>query len=148
MTFGKSTLSFIIILFLFFSCIKIETTYVMKGKWELEAFYINNGNTNFMYPILPLYSDGNDCCHYYIYFEDKGVAKAKYYTYDTLNYAVTGEWEMLDDRLMYINLDKYVNGIFEVKINTMKDFQLYSKKNYMKFYNIGETELTIDSKRL
>lgn len=129
------------------SCQKIYNIYVIKGEWEVVSVEINGGSTNMMETFLPYYYYKNNCCSYKIYFDDDGTAKAEYHTFDTLNYEMFGEWELKDDKHIYMHLDEYVDGVFEIEIVNANEMNMYAEENLIKAYNIGMVGLIIRARR-
>ena len=62
---------------------------MIKGEWYIDAIEVHGGTTNQIGAILPNYVDGNGV--YKVYMLENGLLSGEYYTYDTLNYFVTGE---------------------------------------------------------
>jgi len=137
----------ICVITMLYACDKIYHIYAIKGEWEVESVEINGGSTNMLEAFLPYFKYKNNCCSYKIYFDNDGVAKAEYYTYDTLNYEIIGEWELKSNKVMYIHLDEYVNGDFEIEIVNSNKMNMYSKENHINAYNIGKVELIIRALR-
>ncbi len=129
------------------ACQKIYNIYVIKGEWEVGSVEINGGSTNMMETFLPYFYYKNNCCSYKIYFDDDGTAKAEYYTFDTLNYEIFGTWELKDAKHIYMNLDEYVDGNFEIEIVNPNEMIMYAEENQIKAYNIGLVGLIIRAKR-
>ena len=46
-------------LFLMTGCYKVHRTFIVKGKWYLNAFEIDGGSTNHMEGFLPDYTTGD-----------------------------------------------------------------------------------------
>ena len=133
--------------FLLSNCKGIHEDFVMAGEWEVTEVMMNNGNTNFLNSLMPHFSDGNDCCHYRVFYEDGGVMRGEYYTYDTLNYSVSGTWEIVKPGEMYMDTDEYIDGVFTYKKESKGVYKLHSAVNTVDFYNIGLVEMDITSIR-
>ena len=73
----------------------------MKGDWKVKNIYMNGGSLNMMELALPHYKEGNGI--YYCYFYDEGIAKGEYFTLDTLNYEVFGQWEIRKNKVYILN---------------------------------------------
>lgn len=127
--------------FTFSGCYKIKENFIMKGEWFITKIELDGGSTNFMESILPEYDA--DTCEYRIYFGDDGVCVGQYYVGDELNYAVEGEWVLLDPTHLYVEVDQYVKGVFEFEEQSTSLIHMYAERNIVKFYNIGETQLFI-----
>ncbi len=100
-----------------------------------------------METFLPYYYSKNNCCSFKISFDDDGTAKAEYHTFDTLNYEMFGEWELKDDKHIYMHLDEYVDGVFEIEIVNANEMNMYAEENLIKAYNIGMVGLIIRARR-
>lgn len=116
-------------LMLSLSCKKIEHKLLLKGIFTLEAVYVSGSEENFMNFALPNYNNPEGCCKYIIDFQDDGDMFGFYYVDDELNYVVKGEWEQKDYHVLYLNLDKYVNGIYDVEKDGKKEFTLSTEEN-------------------
>ena len=147
MKFAKINL-FLLLLFIgssFSGCYKLKKDFVMKGEWVVQTVQVDGGSTNLMGAILPDYHP--DSSEYRIYFGDEGVCNGQYYINDTLNYAVQGRWVLLDPTHLFIEMDQYVKGTFEFEEQSTSLIHMYSERNLIKFYNIGETQLFIKAER-
>ena len=116
-------------------CYKAHHNYILKGKWYMNIFEVDGGSTNFANGVLPAWEDGNG--EYIIYMLDNGLARGEYYTYDTLNYFVTGEWDLLSHDTIYLNMDQFVNGKFLVELVDKENMILTSNANDIEFFNMG-----------
>ena len=110
-------------------CKKIEEKVLLKGVFQLNSFYLEGSEDNFMRVALDGYDEPEGCCTYLIDFQDDGDAFGFYYRNDTLDYVVRGEWELKAYHELYINLDDYVNGTFDVDRQGKKKFQLTTNEN-------------------
>lgn len=127
------------------SCYKVKKTFIMKGEWVVNSVRINGGATNFMEVLLPEFD--SDTCEYRIYFGEGGVCSGQYYVGDSLRYAVLGDWVLLDDTHLWVEIDQYVKGSFEIEEQSASQTYMYAEKNIVKLYNIGETQMFIDAGR-
>lgn len=119
-------------------CYKINQVFILKGEWYLNSLEIDGGSTNFMHGVLPNYDDANG--YYRIFMLDNGLTRGEYYTADTLNYFVTGEWFLQSKDSIYINMDNYVDGTFLIELVGTKEMILTSDHNNIKFFNIGDVK--------
>lgn len=126
---------------LFSSCYKIHHNYMIKGEWYIDAVEVDGGTTNQIGAILPDYEDGNGI--YKVYMLENGLLRGEYYTYDTLNYFVTGEWELLDHDQIFLRADQYIDGIFYIEPVNAKKMILSTESNNVTFFNIGEIKSVI-----
>ena len=113
----------------------------MKGEWVVNSVELNGGKTNMMYTILPDYNVSTS--KYLVYFGEDDRCTAQYYVNENLNYAVEGTWNLLDKHHIYIELDEYVKGIFELEEQSSTEIIMYAEQNIVKFYNIGEVEMIL-----
>lgn len=127
------------------SCYKLKENFIMKGEWIVHQVRLDGGSTNFMEVILPDY-DANTC-EYKIFFGEDGVCIGQYYVADTLRYAVLGEWVLLDPTHLWVEVDQYVKGSFEIEEQSTSSVHMYAERNIVKFYNIGETHMFIEAER-
>lgn len=133
-------LSFVLILTAT-GCYKLNHTYILKGTWYLNSLEIDGGSTNFMHGVLPNYDDANG--YYRIYMLDNGMARGEYYTADTLNYFVTGEWMLTQTDSIFLKMDNYVDGTFLIELVGKDEMILTSDHNNINFFNIGDTKTVI-----
>jgi len=135
----------ILIIFLVFiissSCYKIHHNYMIKGEWYLDAVEVDGGTTNQMGAILPNYVDGSGV--YKVYMLENGLVRGEYYTNDTLNYFVTGEWELLAHDQIFLKADQYIDGVFKIEPVNSKKMILSTQSNFVSFFNIGEIKSVI-----
>ena len=113
----------------------------MKGEWVVNSVELNGGKTNMMYTILTDYNASTS--KYLVYFGEDDRCTAQYYVNENLNYAVEGTWNLLDKHHIYIELDEYVKGIFELEEQSSTEIIMYAEQNIVKFYNIGEVEMIL-----
>lgn len=140
----------VLLLLYYSSCKKIQEMKLMSGDWEMKSVYLNNDTTSDVLDILlPYRSTNKEDCYYQVFFEDDGVAIGNYYTFDTLNYSVTGEWDQLEYNVLYVKLDEYVDGTFNCENMGDGDWQLVSDadSNYVTFFGIGKVHLTMNVTR-
>jgi len=122
-------------------CYKIHRTYVIKGKWYLNAFEIDGGSTNHMEGFLDEYTPGDGT--YVIYMLDNGIMRGEYYVYDTLNYFRTGTWSLLDTKHIQMDMDLFVDGDFELELIDKETMVLNSESNDIEFFDIGEVKTVL-----
>ena len=123
------------------SCYKIHHTYMIKGEWYIDAVEVDGGTTNQIGAILPNYVDGNGV--YKVYMLENGLLRGEYYTYDTLNYFVTGEWQLIENDQIYLRADQYIDGTFKIEPVNAKKMILSTSSNFVTFFNIGEIKSII-----
>jgi hypothetical protein len=122
------------------SCKKIQEDTLIKGLWRLDAYYIDSSaNTqsteNVMEVILPHFADGGGCCDYKVDFQEDDIVFAYYQTYDTFNYVVIGTWELREFNKIYVNLDRYVDGEFDIDKTSNKHYTLSSEANHIAYFD-------------
>ena len=113
----------------------------MKGEWVVNSVELDGGKTNMMYTILPDYNA--DSSKYVVYFGEEGRCTGQYYLNEKLNYAVEGTWSLVDKHHIYIELDNYVKGIFELEEQSRTEMIMYAEQNIVNFYKIGEVEMIL-----
>lgn len=147
MKFGKIIvlLALVVLTSTLSGCFKLKENFIMKGEWVVKKIELDGGNTNFLETILPQY-DANTS-EYKIYFGEDGVCNGQYYVNDTLNYAIQGSWVLLDPTHMWIEMDQYVKGSFEIEEQSTSLIHMYAERNIIKFYGIGETQMFIIAER-
>ena len=130
------------ILFSLFGCYKVHHHYITNGIWYIDAVEIDGGSTNFMEGFLPDYIV--DTSFYKVFLLENGLVRGEYYTNDTtLNYFVTGEWDLLNHDEIYLKADQYIDGNFLIEIVNKEKMILSTELNNVKFENIGEVKLVI-----
>lgn len=153
MMFGKITRNLVSVVFVIaivnFSggCYKLKQTFMMKGEWTVQSVEIDGGTTNHMNTILPEYDKGNNCCKYVLYFGEDGKLAVNYFVDNTLNYAIAGEWRLIEHNLIYLDVDKFVKGFFEVEQESNTDVIMLSDNNFIEFFNIGYVQMLIRAHR-
>ena len=126
---------------MFTGCYKVHHNYMIKGVWYLDAVEIDGGSTNQMSGILPDYDTANGI--YKVFMLENGIARGEYYTADTLNYFITGQWELLEHDQIYLKADQYIDGIFKIEVVNAKKMILSTEKNQVTFFNIGDVKSVI-----
>ena len=147
MTFDKLIKSVLLVVAIatFSGCYKLKENFIMKGEWVVKSVKVDGGSTNFMGSILPDFDENT--CEYKIYFGEDGVCAGQYYINDTLNYAVEGTWVLIDPSNLYIDMDQYVKGTFEIEEQSTSSVHMFAEQNLVKFYNIGEVQMFIEAER-
>lgn len=112
------------------SCKKIVENHLIKDQWELyNAYAFDDRSNNFMKIVLPGYDNPEGCCRYIIDFQDNNQAFGFYYRNDTLDYMIRGDWFLEDKDHLYIDLDRYVKGSFEIMRDGKRNYTLVSDSN-------------------
>lgn len=139
----------VILLSLFFSsCEKIQENKIISGTWEVTKVELNNGDVNAMEVFLHDYVSNSSCCQYIVDFKDDNTCSATYFNNDTIVYTVSGEWEMRDFNLVYVNLDLYVNAELDVNRHSKKYYTLESETNKVAIFGGDETPTKLNIKRI
>ena len=115
---------------------------ITNGIWFIDAVEINGGSTNFMNGFLPEYKE--DTSFYKVMMLENGLVRGEYYTDDsTLNYFVTGHWELTDDNHIQLQADEYINGLFLTEIVNSKKMVLSTDSNLIDFQGIGNVKMVV-----
>jgi len=143
MQFGKIKVLLVLMVtaFMLSGCFKVKENFIMKGEWVVQKVELDGGSTNFLEVILPQYDVNSS--EYKIYFGEDGVCNGQYYVNDSLNYAIQGSWVLLDPTHLWVEMDQYVKGTFEIEEQSTSLVHMYAERNIVKFYNIGETQMFI-----
>ena len=115
---------------------------ITSGVWFIDAVEINGGSTNFMNGFLPEYKE--DTSFYKVMMLENGLVRGEYYTDDsTLNYFVTGHWELTDHNHIQLQADEYINGLFLTEIVNSKKMVLSTDSNLIDFQGIGNVKMVV-----
>lgn len=115
---------------------------ITNGVWFIDAVEINGGSTNFMNGFLPEYKE--DTSFYKVMMLENGLVRGEYYTDDsTLNYFVTGHWELTDHNHIQLQADEYINGVFLTEIVNSKKMVLSTDSNLIDFQGIGNVKMVV-----
>ena len=124
------------------SCYKVHHHYITKGIWYIDAVELNGGSTNFMESFLPDFT--LDTSYYKVYLLENGLVRGEYYTNDsTLNYFITGEWELLNHDEIYLKADQYIDGNFLIELAAKDRMILSTLSNNVAFENIGDVAMVV-----
>tara|TARA_Y100000589_G_scaffold332180_1_gene390003 strand:- start:579 stop:1052 length:474 start_codon:yes stop_codon:yes gene_type:complete len=141
----KKILSFFVVfstLMTLSSCYKVHHHYITKGVWYIDAVELNGGSTNFMESFLPDFK--LDTSFYKVYLLENGLVRGEYYDNDsTLNYFITGEWELLNHDEIYLKADQYINGNFLIELAAKDKMILSTLSNNVDFENIGDVAMVV-----
>jgi hypothetical protein len=115
---------------------------ITNGIWFIDAVEINGGSTNFMNGFLPDYKE--DTSFYKVMMLENGLVRGEYYNDEaTLNYYVTGNWELIDDNHIQLQADEYINGVFLTEIVNSKKMVLSTDSNQVQFQGIGNVKMVV-----
>lgn len=123
-----------LVLFTVSSCKKAREDVLVKGLWDLQEIYVDTIAKNQM-ENMPFWTDGNNCCEYRLDFQDNDVLFGYYLTHDTFNYISIGKWYLTDYDHIYMKVDNYVDGIFEITKPVPTQFKLESDANHVKAFD-------------
>lgn len=132
----------------FSSCEKIQENKIISGTWEVTKVELNNGDANAMEVFLNDYVSNSSCCKYIVDFKDDNTCTGTYTRNDSTIYSITGEWEMRDFNLVYVNLDMYVNAELDVNRHSKKYYTLESATNKVAIFGGNETPTKLEIKRI
>lgn len=132
----------------FSSCEKIQENKILKGTWEVMKVELNHGDANAMEAFLHGYVSNSSCCHYIVDFNDDNTCSGTYYRNDSLIYTVTGEWDMRDFNLVYVNLDRYVNTELNVNRHSKTYYTLESDTNHVAIFGGNKTPTSLKIKKI
>jgi hypothetical protein len=130
------------------SCKKVTEDQLINGLWRIDEIYVDTISTNYLYN-LPHYPEGNNCCAYKIDFERDGTVLAFYVTHDSINYVAPGIWYLPEYNKIYMKVDSFFDGTFDIAKPTLKHFRLSSDANHIKAFdgvnpNMDTTSTKID----
>ena len=115
---------------------------ITNGIWFIDAVEINGGSTNFMNGFLPDYKE--DTSFYKVMLLENGLVRGEYYNDEaTLNYYVTGNWELIDNDHIQLQADEYINGVFLTEIVNSKKMVLSTDSNLIDFQGIGNVKMVV-----
>ena len=115
---------------------------ITNGIWYIDAVEINGGSTNFMNGFLPDYKE--DTSFYKVMLLENGLVRGEYYNDEaTLNYYVTGNWELIDHDPIQLQADEYINGVFLTEIVNSKKMVLSTDSNIIDFQGIGNVKMVV-----
>lgn len=117
------------------SCKKITEDNLINGLWLLKEVNIDTSTVNYL-TTLPHYSTGGDCCQYKMDFEKDGTMVTFYLTHDTLNAVQGGTWYVTQYKQVYIQVDNFIDGIFDIEQTTIKKRTLTSEQNHIEAFEV------------
>ena len=142
MKFYRTYLFTAVVLLSLSSCYKIRHHYLTTGIWYINSVEIDGGSTNFMNNFLEDYKE--DTSFYKVIMLENGLARGEYYSDDTtLNYFVTGNWELSDNNHIMLKADEYIDGQFLIEAADRKNIVLSTDTNYISYHDIGDVKLVI-----
>ncbi len=118
------------------SCKKTTENQLINGLWSLKDVYLDTMTTNYLNNFY-MFTYGHDCCFYKMDFNDNGELDGFYVTNDSINYVAVGHWSLLEYNRVYMDVDKFIDGNFTIKKNTLTQWELTSDTNHIKLYDNG-----------
>jgi len=135
MTRSKLLLSAAFLLLLCFnSCKKITEDYLINGLWQVTEVNINGSSVNYL-DSLPHYTTGNDCCAYKLDFERDNTVIAYYIAHDNFERIEAGNYKVTDYNEVFIKVDNFIDGTFEITQPSIKKRVLTSDANHIEAYD-------------
>jgi hypothetical protein len=102
-------------------------------EWDLQllqTYGVLGVDTVAMADVLQHYQEAPERCDYRIFFEPNGRAVGYYFTYDTLNYVVNGQYELrAGGDSLFLRLDDYVWGTFSLAGEGGGQYRLRARRN-------------------
>jgi hypothetical protein len=123
------------VVFSFNSCKKI-TEDQLNGLWKLTQVNIDTSNSKYLNQ-LPLFANGNNCCFYKVDFEKDDYVIAYYLTYDTFSRIAYGTWNLPAYNKVYIKLDNFIDGTFDILKPSLTHWELTSPANHISAFDNG-----------
>ena len=129
-------ISGVCVVLVFSSCKKIQNDNLINGVWTLNSVLLDSSLQNYLNYALPQFANGNNCCHYEIDFEKNDKAFGYYLTNDS-SYLVLGMWNLPEYNKIYIHLDNFIDGTFDIDKKTMHHFVMSTDANRVKQYAVN-----------
>ena len=112
------------------SCKKTTEDQLINGLWALESVYVDTSTANYMNK-FPEFANGNGCCFYKINFDEANIVLSYYLTHDSVRTVATGTWIVNSYSQVYIKLDNFMDGTFNIDRVAPKHWELTSKANHI-----------------
>ncbi|HWB61884.1 MAG TPA: hypothetical protein VG603_00130 [Chitinophagales bacterium] len=129
------------------SCKKITESQLINGLWRINYVYIDSSTTNYI-STFPGYSQGAGCCSYKMDFQDNGGCTAYYIVNDSVKYVAPGSWRLLTYSQVYMKVDNFIDGTFDITRPTGKHWILNSDANHIKAYDNVNPQLDTTSTQI
>lgn len=149
------------------SCRKIIENNLVKGLWEIESIAIdtttlNNRNTpyvralinkananngNYLHAFLEGYTENQNKAYYRIKYERDGIVFTYYNIGDSNVYTTIGKWELIKADEIHQKVDRFWEGVFDLKKDGTTNYIYKSGMNYIKFLN-DTVSITVKTKKV
>lgn len=124
-----------VIVFSFSACRKIQEDVFIKGVWRVNEMYLDTITGNQMPVHFPGFITGSSCCIYKLDFQADDVVFGYYITNNTFQSVVIGSWEIVKYNQIELHVDSFANGVFDIKKVNLKNYELTSDKNDVKYFD-------------
>jgi hypothetical protein len=118
------------------SCKKTTENQLINGLWSLKQVYLDTMTTNYL-NTFPEFTNDHNCCFYKMNFNDAGELDGFYVTNDSIKYVAVGHWSLLEYNKVYMSLDQFIDGNFNIKKLTPSNWELTSDTNHIKMFDNG-----------
>ena len=112
------------------SCKKITEDQIVTGLWKVKGVYIGPSQDNYLNQ-LPGYTNGGDCCTYKLDFERDGLAFSYYVVNNSIQNFSAGVWYLNAHNEIYIKVDNFIDGTFDIAKPTLKHWKLTTDYNHI-----------------
>lgn len=116
------------------SCKKTTEDQLINGLWRLEDVYLDTSTTNYLNK-FPEFANGNNCCAYKMNFDESDVILAFYIANDTIKSLSYGTWNLVAYNQVYIKLDSFMDGTFNIAKPSLKHWELTTSTNHVKAFD-------------
>lgn len=113
-------------------CKKITENKIRKDKWTVHKITAPDSDVNLMGIFLPNFKDYPEESIYIIDFYEDGTAESRNYLGDSLIYKKPGLWKLEEKDRLYLDMDDYVQGLYEIHRDKKKTYTLKCNDNYNK----------------
>ncbi len=117
------------------SCKKIQEDTFIKGLWRINTLNFGSLPDNQMAVHFPGFVTGNSCCTYKMDFQADNVVFGYYIQNDSFKSVVIGNWKLIKYNQIYLQIDSFADGIFDIQKSTVKIYKLTSDHNHIKYYD-------------
>jgi hypothetical protein len=121
--------------FSFSACRKIQEDVFIKGVWRVNEMYLDTLTGNQMPVHFDGFITGSSCCIYKLDFQNDDVVFGYYITNNTFQSVVIGTWEIVKYNQIELHVDSFANGVFNIKKVNVRNYELTSDKNDVKYFD-------------
>ena len=116
------------------SCKKTTESELMNGLWKLNSAYVDTSTTNFLnrFPNF-----GTSYCTYKLSFQESDVVIGYYISNDSILRIVTGKWSVPAYSQVYVKVDSFIDGTFNIARPTLSHWDLTTNYNHILFFDNG-----------